>query len=281
MQQTRPRPISLNISTTCPVPWRAILPPTPRHATYPSMSALINAKNEVPPVPPLSYWDPETPSPFASTSSEVSPSSPMNPFLAPPKSPTEQQHLFPKAAPLLPASPLSIFDSPLSPTAVTFLRTPTPSPTKATFLLPASPDLSPRFLLPRSPPPCTTGKRKVSVYDVVKDIAERKGSVASMVRMQEMIKSEFYQSLFLKRQKEIDGYSGNRKKGERTKWTIKGIWGRLTGGRNYREVAGKNRTVQGADRIKISRPHSLLSRVQSLLEISIIYDVPSVSSGVS
>jgi len=258
MQQTRPRPISLSISTTCPAPWRAIRPPTPRRATYPSMSTLINANHEIPPVPPLSYWDPDTPSPVASDRSEVSPSSPVNPFLAPPKSPIEQQYLFPKAAPLLPASPLSIFDSPMSPMAVTFLRTPTPSPTKATFLLSASPDLSPRFLLPRSPPPCTMGKRRVSVYDIVKDISKRRGSVASMVRMQEMMKSEFYQSLFLKRQKEMGGYSGNEKKGAKTKWTMKGIWRRLTGGRNDREVGGKSKTVLGVDRMRISRPQSLV-----------------------
>ena len=88
-----------------------------------------------------------------------------------------------------------------------------------------------------------------------------------MVRMQEMMKSEFYQSLFLKRQKEMGGYSGNEKKGEGTNWTIKGMWRRLTGGRNDREVGVKSRIVLGVDRMKISRPQSLVSRVELLPEV--------------
>ena len=52
------------------------------------------------------------------------------------------------------------------------------------------------------------------MYDVVRDIAERKGSVGSMVRIREMMTLEFYQSLFLKRQKEMDDRSYDKKKGE-------------------------------------------------------------------
>jgi hypothetical protein len=82
------------------------------------------------------------------------------------------------------------------------------------------------------------------VYDVVKNIAERKGSVASVVRMREMMRLEFYQSLFLKRQREMDSYLGLEKHGgERYRWTIKGMWRRLVGGREDREVKGENRTV--------------------------------------
>ncbi|KAG9196416.1 hypothetical protein G6011_01537 [Alternaria panax] len=161
MPSVRPRPTSLTISTASTTVWRAIRPPTPRRATYPSMSTSINFDGEAPPVPALSYWDPDTPSPFTFICSRVSPSSPTNPYLSPlPESSTDQPCLFPKATPLLPASPLSIFDSPLSPRALTFLRTPTPTPTETTFLLPASPLLTtsplltPSFLFPRTPPPC-------------------------------------------------------------------------------------------------------------------------------
>jgi hypothetical protein len=224
------------------------------------MSTLVNGSDEIPPVPPLSYWDPDTPSPFASIRSQISPSSPTNPFLAPPEPSVKQDHRFRKAAPLLPASPLSIFDSPMSPMAVTFLRTPTPSPIKASFLLPASPGISPRWLFPRTPPPFPLRQRQASVYDAVKNMAERKGSMASMVRMRENMKLDFYQSLLLKRQREMDSRSGDRKNEGRNKWTIKTIWRRLVGGRDEREAEGESRTVLVGDRRKMPTFQSLVFR---------------------
>jgi hypothetical protein len=82
------------------------------------------------------------------------------------------------------------------------------------------------------------------VYDVVKNIVERKGSVASVVRTREMMRLKFYQSLFLERQREMDSYLGLQKHGgERYRWTMKRMWRRLVGGREDREVKGENKTV--------------------------------------
>ncbi|KAF7674057.1 hypothetical protein GT037_007823 [Alternaria burnsii] len=260
MPSVRPRPTSLIIPPTSTTLWRAPRPPTPRRATYPSMYTSINFNHEAPPVPALSYWDPDTPSPFVSIRSRDSSDSPMNPYLAPsPESSTNHLYLFPRATPLLPASPLSMFDSPLSPRALSFLRTPTPTPTRTTFLLPASPlpvtspFLTPSFLFPRTPPPFPERKRKVSVYDAVRDIAERKGSVGSMVRIREMMRLEFYQSLFLKRQKEMDDRSDGKKKGEGDRWKIKGIWGRLVGGRDNRLAMKEKEIVLFGGRMRMSR----------------------------
>jgi hypothetical protein len=153
-----------------------------------------------------------------------------------------------------------MFDSPISPTALTFLRTPTPTPTRTTFLSPAShlpttsPLLTPSFLFPRTPPPCPGRKRKVSVYDIVRDIAERKGSVASIVRTREMMRLEFYQSLFLTRQKELNEYTGDeKKKGKRNRWTMRGMWKRLVGNRDDRQVDRESNIVLGGGLIGISR----------------------------
>ncbi|KAJ4301106.1 hypothetical protein N0V90_003196 [Kalmusia sp. IMI 367209] len=86
----------------------------------------------IPPVPPLSYWEPDTPSPV----------SPHNPFLSPPAA--GPGSFYPAASPLLPASPLSIFDRRGSSTSSSF-----------SFLRSSSViglELSPRFLNPRTPP---------------------------------------------------------------------------------------------------------------------------------
>jgi hypothetical protein len=79
-----------------------------------------------------------------------------------------------------------------------------------------------------------------------------------MVRMREMMRSEFYQSLFLKRQKEMDDYSCDEKKGEGDKWTIKGIWRRLVGRTGDRQVKRENKIVLGGGRIKTSRIQGLV-----------------------
>ncbi|EUC44558.1 hypothetical protein COCMIDRAFT_66598, partial [Bipolaris oryzae ATCC 44560] len=70
------------------------------------------------------------------------PQSPVNPFLVPN---INAYGISRNPLPLIPASPLSVFDQALSPTS---------SATRQTFLLPASPMPSPRFLFPRKPPPC-------------------------------------------------------------------------------------------------------------------------------
>jgi hypothetical protein len=66
------------------------------------------------------------------------------------------------------------------------------------------------------------------VYDVVRNMAERKGSVASMVRLREAMKLNFYRWLFLKRQREMDGEMGEERMIE---WGVKGLWKRLVGDR--------------------------------------------------
>jgi hypothetical protein len=171
-------PTSIQDAPTSATLWRTVRPPTPPRATYPiSNSTTKNTTDGAPPVPSLSYWLPDTPSPFSTI---LSPKSPTNPFLSPPA--FCPYMLFLTAAPLIPLPPLSVFDQALSPT---FLRSRSPLPIRTTFLLPASPLLSPRFLHPRTPPfPApVVGGRKTSIYDVVLNIAERKGSVASMVRL--------------------------------------------------------------------------------------------------
>jgi hypothetical protein len=138
MPLCRPRATSLQLSverlriTT----WRPARPPTPRRATYPQpgtapLDVTGIADSDAPPVPPLSYWEPETPSPV----------SPYNPFLSPPAvSPGSWRAV---ASPLLPSSPLSVFDRQ---TARSWsVGVPLPSPC-------AGLDLSPRFLNPRTPP---------------------------------------------------------------------------------------------------------------------------------
>ncbi|OAL06871.1 hypothetical protein IQ06DRAFT_209482, partial [Phaeosphaeriaceae sp. SRC1lsM3a] len=179
--------------------------------------------DKTPPVPALSYWLPDTPSPF-------SPSSPINPFLLPHR--PQPQSLSRMASPLIPASPLSIFDvaispgyvvspmgsmcavdlgfSPISPT-ILHSRTATPSPQR-TFLLMSR--LSPRFLFPRAPP-CprevevkarqyveSDGDRKGSSQHALEEVMDRKASITSVLSMgQERIRmrSNFYQWLAVRR----------------------------------------------------------------------------------
>ncbi|XPS79128.1 hypothetical protein M3J09_011115 [Ascochyta lentis] len=234
MPLARPRANSLSIPIPTAAFWCLRRPPTPRRATHP-----LPANYDIPPVPPLSFWVPETPSPFPTNSpaptspisssptpasccsqsgdpsppphlkpststsdsrklllppispplpssprSPISPQSPHNPFLSPPLPRWNATALFTLASPLLPASPLSIFDRAISPTSPTFLLSRTPSPVTPnwadyTFLRTATPslaeeeceektksegqkkdkggdeshaDLSPTFLCPRTAP---------------------------------------------------------------------------------------------------------------------------------
>jgi hypothetical protein len=249
MPFARPGASSLSIPIPTASLWRLRRPPTPRRATHQQP-----AYNDAPPVPALSFWDPETPSPlpptlplmlsrsvpltrgtntstqedpamrctstasswycqiegssmppeqavtpipprkprlvlpppspysttspYSSTSprsllshyspisatSPASPHSPYNPYFSPPASrPTTK--FFRLASPLLPASPLSIFDRAISPTSPTFLLSRPPSPGTSTqqftSLRTVTPSiaerstwdgLSPTFLWPRTPP---------------------------------------------------------------------------------------------------------------------------------
>jgi hypothetical protein len=239
MMRSRPASVTLTIY---PASWRAPRPPTPRRATFPlphitstSLSPIVSC---TPPVPVLSYWIPDTPSPFSSEH----PSSPINPFLVPPP----PHSLFRMASPLIPASPLSLFDYAISPRFVvspmgstcairmspmspTFLFSPSATPTPAsqtfpvslsspqgTFLLPLSPP-SPSFLYPRTPP-CprqmeikmrtkvlaveATISRRQSVHHALGDIVGRKASITSVLSMdQELMrmKINFYQWLAIRR----------------------------------------------------------------------------------
>jgi hypothetical protein len=72
------------------------------------------ANLDTPPVPPISYWEPDTPDIVVSP---LSPASPHNPF---------PRAMFPMASPVLPASPLSMFDRTVSPTTPSFLCPRTP-----------------------------------------------------------------------------------------------------------------------------------------------------------
>lgn len=71
------RRASLHITPVPSHQWRAIRPPTPRRATYPSPSHRRPSRTQFyssgtpsdGPVPALSYWDPDTPSPVLSPTS--------------------------------------------------------------------------------------------------------------------------------------------------------------------------------------------------------------------
>jgi hypothetical protein len=92
------------------------------------------------------------------------------------------------------------------------------------------------------------------VDDVVRNLTERKGSVASMVRMREAMRLDFYQWLFLRRQREIDREVG----GERgTAWDVRGLWKKLVG---VKENASKEQGLP-KNRFKIRKVQGLLVRV--------------------
>lgn len=186
MPLARPQLCSLTIHVPSVALWRVPRPPTPRRATIPlpetTSSSLIGPISpNAPPVPSSSYWEPKTPSP------NLAPISPYNPFLSPPASTLafDWHILFPLASPLLPASPLSIFDHAVSPTMATFLFSCTPSPTKATFSHPetAASPVTPRFLFPRSPPclPEQHSRRRPSVFEAGTTITQKKGSIVSLM----------------------------------------------------------------------------------------------------
>ncbi|CAO2649156.1 Nn.00g101050.m01.CDS01 [Neocucurbitaria sp. VM-36] len=206
MPVARPRLNSLAINVPPVILWRAPRPPTPRRSTIPMVGATPSSllgpvSPSAPPVPSLSYWEPETPAP------NTAPMSPCNPFLSPPLTgfAYDFHALFPLASPLLPAPPLSIFDHAVSPTMNTFLLSRSPSPTRAMFLQPETPTspMTSRFLFPRSPPcpPVSTRRPQICTYYSVREIAQRRDSIASLIegggkgKMNKLIakmKLEFY-----------------------------------------------------------------------------------------
>ncbi|KAH7402094.1 hypothetical protein DE146DRAFT_631362 [Phaeosphaeria sp. MPI-PUGE-AT-0046c] len=246
----RARPASLSLSILLPS-WSAPRPPTPRRATFPLLettsSSSIADLDKTPPVPAFSYWLPDTPSPF-------SPSSPVNPFLIAP----QPQSLFYRASPLIPASPLSMFDVAMSPgymvspmgstcavdvgfsrVSPSFLhsRTVTPSPQR-TFFFP----LTPRFMVPPTPA-CpravevkvwqevrSDGGRNGSVQHALEEAMVRKASMASVLSMgheRMRMRSSFYQWLAVRR---WEGMEGKKDRG----WKL---WRkRLTGGAKKKGV---------------------------------------------
>ncbi|KAF2440855.1 hypothetical protein P171DRAFT_446812 [Karstenula rhodostoma CBS 690.94] len=187
MTLCRPRANSLQLSverlrvTT----WRPARPPTPRRSTYPqpgttSLDMIGIVDSDIPPVPPLSYWEPETPSPM----------SPHNPFLSPPAaSPGSLKTL---VSPILPASPLSVFDKQNAPRSWSF-AVPLTSPR-------VGPDLSPRFLNPRTPPlppimrPGSRNERRRSTMCSVPsseiDKMEHRSPYAMIATIQEKVRKE-------------------------------------------------------------------------------------------
>lgn len=152
----RPRANSLTIYISAnPHKWRAPRPPTPRRSTFPgahksafSPSTTSNALDtDVPPLPPLSYFEPDTPSPPPSPTLPASPRSHPIPGFSPtttsPQSPYAYGYQYGD-------SPLSLSPSPRQAAS---LRSPR-SPVHLFSCIPscASSPMSPRFLFPRTPP---------------------------------------------------------------------------------------------------------------------------------
>ncbi|KAL5117213.1 hypothetical protein ACEQ8H_004902 [Pleosporales sp. CAS-2024a] len=231
---------------------------------------------DTPPVPAPSYWLPDTPSPLSLTS----PSSPINPFLRPPP----PEPLFRMAQPLIPASPLSIFDfavspgfvvSPmsttfgmglLSPVTPTFLFNPRPIPTRETtsakLLSTTTTDradmslvspLSPRFMFPRTAP----WPRKVQVKSeqaVEEDLMDRKASIARMLTMgQERmhIKIRFYQWLAVRPWEGME-------KDQESSWVS--LIGKLQG--LWNSIGGRDRITESEQMVKQSRIQALKNSVK-------------------
>jgi hypothetical protein len=281
--RSRGASISLTVATPS---WRAPRPPTPRRATFPLCRFLTSSVTNTirtPPVPALSYWLPDTPSPF----SPKMPMSPVSPFLVPPP---PQQPLFRIVSPLIPASPLSMFDmavspgyavspmgstfgvgiSPLSPTFF-FSRTPTPtrvtfaSPAQQTFLLPISP-LSPRFMYPRTPPyprqpdsksyqQLTEGvvvesaAQKRSVQHALNDFMGRKASIASVLSVEQErmhMKINFYQWLAVRRWESMEGRKESKWHGLRAK-KLRSLWSKMIG----KEENAEKRRMSKQSRFKL------------------------------
>jgi hypothetical protein len=183
MLQARPRPRALSIPTSS----RRITHGTTSSQPFGTPSTLSHTGALNMAVPPQSVWSPDTPSLYTlhSPSSPRMPRSPMNPFLLPPQRQNFDPHaLFPMAAPLLPASPLSMFDGMVSPTSggcgVSTLSSASRHltiATKTSSEYSISP-LSPRFLYPRTPP-CAP-ERQARRRSVVQD---RRGDVMRKVSM--------------------------------------------------------------------------------------------------
>lgn len=123
---------------------------TPRLLIQPVAPCSTMSTNS--PISPLSIRFPYSP---------ISPDSPINPFLIPPQPRLITTAMFRIAAPLLPASPLSIFDRAISPTSLGVAPSPTSSSRQHEFLSTATArmahkdtykDLTPTFLWPRTPP---------------------------------------------------------------------------------------------------------------------------------
>ena len=281
------RPQANSLSTSIPAVGfcRLRCPPTPLRATYPPPTDY-----DIPPVPSLSFWDPETPSslppssppipsaasspvlPTSSSSlrtlpmsptmtppccylqpehtelsphqagtskppvsprmllppmspnppaslrsslpyspvSSTSPQSPHNSFLSPPQPNLTVTTYFRLASPLLPASPLSVFDRAISPTSPTFLlsRTATPSIDEGD----AWGRSSPTFLWPRIPPvvPCIDNSEPTSgsAAEEVEGLERRNSFSGPPMKTNEVdavdaerkkMKTEFYHFLATKR----------------------------------------------------------------------------------
>jgi hypothetical protein len=146
MPFARARAHSLHIPIPTPTRWGSPHPSTLRPVTFPKCSDAITMieflDQEAPPVPPVSYWEPDTPE------SPTVPLSPRNPFLSPPpRNPKAHSLVLP---PIQVGSPLSlpnnIFDR--------FALDRFASPSTPSFLIPrrASVQMSPRFLYPRIAP---------------------------------------------------------------------------------------------------------------------------------
>ncbi|KAF1920211.1 hypothetical protein BDU57DRAFT_6471 [Ampelomyces quisqualis] len=250
------RPLSSPL-TIQPPSWRAARPPTPRRATFP-LPNTTSSPSIVPAVPALSYWSPDTPSPFSPTTTHHTPLSPINPFLLPPR-----QILFRMASPLLPASPLSVFDAPISPGYAASpmgsmcvvdmgfsplsMHASSSNGANRTFWIDVSPlsehcgaaPLSPTFMGPRTPP-VPARKGSSAIQCALEGMMNRKASVVSVLSMgQERMKMriEFFQWLAVRRWEGMEGEKKSRWKS----WTTVGwkMWAKKVLGTEDSGEGGK------------------------------------------
>ena len=134
-------------------------PPDPSHELL-HQTSTTNSRTAprllIQPVVPLQRMpttSPTSPHSIQFPYSPIPPDSPINPFLIPPRPRMITTALFRIAAPLLPASPLSIFDRAISPTSLGAAPSPiSPSYQPRMVHKDTFEDLTPSFMWPRTPP---------------------------------------------------------------------------------------------------------------------------------
>jgi len=200
------------------------IPPTPPLTSTVSTSVHETSQASAYSALPRYHRNSSTPSPPSALHSPIR--SPLNPFLISPQASLNAHALFLMASPLLPASPLSLFDQAVSPGTTTLPLPCTLSPTQAVFLLPASP-LSPRFLFPQEPPCLPRAKR---AQNVPKSFS-RKGSIVGMIRSKKSTGSEFAGCVTGTQESSNEEYARvSQKKRDAGTLNMRELWSRLFAG---------------------------------------------------